>query len=239
VTIQPYYQSSHSGEKRTALEFFIRYLESRGKARILSAPNLILERGYEGNIITGEELPIVSQTVVSGSISTSTQFKSVGIKLKVLPVMIIGDTVRLQVSPEVSTVTGYTEAGAGLVSNPVIAVRNASTELKVKDGEIISIGGLYKNEERTVSRRVPVLGSLPGVGHLFRGTWEQKVRTQIIIFLSIRILPEDRGQEPFIHRPDENAPAIQQEIDRMEKSLKLPKTSLQDDLERLRNDGRE
>ena len=70
------------------LNIFLRYLQTVGKAEILSAPSLALMRGEEGSIITGEEVPILTQTVVGGSISTSTEFKSVGIKLRVKPLII-------------------------------------------------------------------------------------------------------------------------------------------------------
>ncbi|MHC4883924.1 MAG: type II secretion system protein GspD, partial [Planctomycetota bacterium] len=183
MNLQPYMRTWNGGNNSRSVELFVRYLESRGKARILSSPNLVLRRGSDGNIITGEELPIQTQTVVSGSISTSTVFKSVGVKLKVTPVMISGDTVRLQVAPEVSTVTGFTAATEGGISNPIIAVRNANTELEVKDGELISIGGLYKTEEREVRRKVPILGSLPALGHLFRAEFTETTRTQLVIFL--------------------------------------------------------
>lgn len=131
--------SAPDGQTRS-LSIFLRYLESRGKARILSAPSLVLRRGAEGSIITGEEVPILTQTVTSGSISTSTEFKSVGIKLRVLPLMVANGRVRLEINPEVSTVTGFSNAGEG-VANPIIAVRNAKTELEVLSGQLISIGG--------------------------------------------------------------------------------------------------
>jgi type II secretory pathway component GspD/PulD (secretin) len=185
LTFQPWIEGD--GEERRMLTAFLRYLETRGKARILSAPSLILTRGTEGSIITGEEVPVLTATVTSGSISTSTKFKSVGIKLHVRPIMVTGGKVRLEISPEVSTVTGYTSAGEG-VSNPTIAVRNARTELQLLDGQLVSIGGLFRNEEREVERRVPILGSVPLLGHLFRSRRVQSVKTQLVIFLSIRIL---------------------------------------------------
>ncbi len=70
-------------DKENLLTVFVRFLENNGRAKILSAPNLILRRGAEGSIITGEEVPIQTQTITSGAVSTSTTFKSVGIKLRV------------------------------------------------------------------------------------------------------------------------------------------------------------
>lgn len=240
VTLRPYVRNYPSTGKRNELALFLRYLETRGKARILSAPNLVLRRGSEGSITTGEEVPILQQTVVSGSLSTSTVFKSVGIKMKVKPTMINEDTVRLEASPEVSTVTGFTSTGEGGVSNPIIAVRKATTELEVKDGQLISIGGLLRSEERTTRRRVPVAGSIPVLGHLFRSTREESVKTQLVIFLHIKILKEAKPNDVTVFHPADVPQPVQAEIDLMQENVKTPdRHPFLRDMDRIRRDGRE
>ncbi|MFC1498732.1 type II secretion system protein GspD [Verrucomicrobiota bacterium] len=211
VNAVPHIRSDYEEESLTV---FLRFLETRGKARILSAPSLILCRGAEGSIVTGEEVPILTQTITSGSVSTATEFKSVGVKLRVKPIMIADPKVRLTVNPEVSTVTGFTSGGTG-VNNPIIAVRNAKTELQVIDGQLISIGGLFRREDREVKRRVPILGSIPLIGVLFRGTRIQSVQTQLVIFLTITIL-DDQG---VVIKPSEIPEKVQTEIDRMDKRI--------------------
>lgn len=201
---------SQDGESLSA---FLRYLETNGKATILSAPNLIIQRGKEGSIVTGEEVPILSQTTSSGGVTTSTEFKSVGIKLSVKPTMISGDRVRLEVNPEVSTVTGFSDAGD--VSNPIIAVRQARTELEVRDGQLISMAGLLQSTKRDTRRRTPILSNVPILGSLFKSDRKQNEQTQLIIFLSIKILPF--GEDTII-RPDSLNPKIQQTIDSIEAS---------------------
>lgn len=238
LTLQPYVRKYENGKSNT-LNTFLRYLETRGKAKILSAPNLTLRRGSEGSIITGQEVPILQQTVVSGSVNTTTVFKSVGIKLKVNPIMIAGDTVRISVNPEVSTVTGYSSTGEGGVSNPIIAVRNAKTELEVKDGELISIGGLLRNEEVSVKRRVPIAGSLPLLGHFFRSTRTNTVKTQLIIFLSITILKEGEPNGIAYYSPAHLPKPVETEIQEMEGSPKKPKAQILDDLNLFIEDGRQ
>ena len=158
-------------------------------------------------------MPILSQTTVNGGVTTSTEFKSVGIKLNVKPTMISGQRVRVEVSPEVSAVTGFSEAGE--ISNPIIAVRQARTELEVRDGQLISMAGLLQSTDRLIERRTPILASIPFVGALFRSERTQTVQTQLIIFLNIRIL--EFGDET-IHRPDNIDPRITEEIERMEQS---------------------
>jgi type II secretory pathway component GspD/PulD (secretin) len=211
---------------------FLRYLETRGRARILSKPNIVLSRGSDGSIVTGEEVPILTQTVTSGAVSTSTEFKSVGIKLRVTPLMITDEMVHVRVSPEVSTVTGYTAAAAG-VSNPILAVRQARTELRVKDGELMSIGGLLRNEERRVVRRVPMLSAVPVLGQLFRSEREESVQTQLIILMTIRILAEGVAEGERVMVPSTMHPRVEREIERMESETPMTPGRFIDDVKRL------
>jgi len=194
-----------------SLNLFIRYLETNGKAKILSAPNLIIQRGKEGSIVTGREVPILSQTTSSGGVTTSTEFKSVGIKLNVKPTMIAGDRIRLEVNPEVSTVIGFSVAGE--VSNPIIAVRQARTELEVRDGQLISMAGLLQSTDRDTKRRTPVFSKVPLLGTLFKSDRRQSEQTQLIIFLNIKILKF--GDETII-QPDQIDPKIDAVIEDIE-----------------------
>lgn len=194
-----------------SLNLFVRYLETSGKAKILSAPNLIIQRGKEGSIVTGEEVPILSQTSSSGGVTTSTEFKSVGIKLSVKPIMISGDRVRVEVNPEVSTVIGFSDAGG--VSNPIIAVRQARTELEVRDGQLISMAGLFQSTNRITERRTPFFSNIPILGSLFSSRRNQNEQTQLIIFLSIKIL---KFGDDFVNSPDNLDPRITTEIERID-----------------------
>jgi type II secretory pathway component GspD/PulD (secretin) len=193
-----------------SLNVFLRYLETAGKAKILSAPNLIIQRGKEGSIVTGEEVPILSQTSSSGGVTTSTEFKSVGIKLSVKPTLIAGDRIRVEVNPEVSTVIGFSDAGD--VSNPIIAVRQARTELEVRDGQLISMAGLLQSTDRNTERRTPFFSNIPILGSLFSSRRNQNEQTQLIIFLSIKIL--EFGDET-VNSPDYLDPRIETEIERI------------------------
>jgi len=217
----------NNASQNESLNLFIRYLETNGKAKILSAPNLIIQRGKEGSIVTGREVPILSQTSSSGGVTTSTEFKSVGIKLSVKPTMISGDRVRLEVNPEVSTVIGSSVAGD--VSNPIIAVRQVRTELEVRDGQLISMAGLLQSTDRDTKRRTPLLSNIPLLGTLFKSDRRQSEQTQLIIFLKIDIL--EFGAETII-QPDYMPPEIQLEIDRIEKKneASVPEASTKNDL---------
>ncbi len=184
------------------LDNFIRLLETKGKANILSSPNVIVAPGTEASIITGEEVPIQSTTVVSGSLTTNTVFKRVGIKLRVSLQQLTSDTARLEINPEVSTVTGYTEVSSG-VSNPIISLRNVSSTVSLKDGEVLTIGGLLQNDSNLTTRGIPGLQDIPNAGVLFQSRRLTKNKTQLIFFLRVHILPEGMPGAVRLHNPGE------------------------------------
>jgi len=176
---------------------------TRGKAKILSSPNLIVSAGTEASIITGQEVPVQSSFLSGGSVANNTQFKRVGIKLRVLLQQIADDTARIEINPEVSTVTGFTAATDQVPANPIIAIRNVTSILSLKDGEILTVGGLLQNEARQQIRGVPLLSDIPGIGLLFQSRRNTLNRTQLIFFLRVNILEEGRAYETRVHTPGE------------------------------------
>ena len=173
-------------EEQFLVSGFLTFLEANGTAQILSSPSLVMRRGHSASILSGEDIPITESNVGSGGTSYSVNYKSVGIKLQVTPQSIFDDRVVLEVAPEVSNIIRYEESGAG--RNPVVAIRNASTKLEINDGYMVSIGGLIREEEIESVAKVPLLGNLPFVGWLFRNTSSEKIRSQLVIFLSVNIV---------------------------------------------------
>jgi general secretion pathway protein D len=223
----PYQSDSH------ILNAWIRFLEKKGRASILSKPNLRLSRGVEGSIITGQEVPILSQNVSNGTVSTSIEFKQVGIQLHVTPVTIGKERVRIKINPDVSTVIGNVSSADG-IENPIIAVRKAKTELWVQNNELISIGGLLSRETIETESRVPFLSALPLIGSLFRSKKVATKQTQLIIFISIKVLEEGKVDGVDIKRPSEIHPAIQKIMDELDDLSKQHKEyDLKEDLRKV------
>jgi len=164
----------------------INYLEEKGRARILSSPNLVIRRGSDGNIMTGEKVPVLERTITGSSESISTRFENVGVKLIVRPIMISGKRIHVKVNPEVSSSSRTVDTGG--FETPVIVVRSASTELEANDGELITIGGLMRQEERETERRVPYLADIPYLGVLFQYKQTKAFTSQIVIFMTMRLV---------------------------------------------------
>jgi len=143
------------------------------------------------------------------------------------------DRVRLKINPDVSTVIGNVSSGDG-IENPIIAVRKAKTELWVKNNELISIGGLLSREKIETESRVPFLSALPLIGSLFRSTKLSEKQTQLIIFISIKILEEGEVGGVDIQRPSNIHPSIQKIMDELDElSKKHKKTNIKEDLRKI------
>jgi general secretion pathway protein D len=117
--------------------------------------------------------------------------EQVGLTLKITPQINEGDAVRLQIAQEVSNVSESTQA-VDLITNN----RNINTSVIVDDGGILVLGGLIQEEMRDKEQRVPLLGSIPLLGALFRSTSTAKVKTNLMFFIRPTIL-RDGAQAAF------------------------------------------
>jgi type II secretory pathway component GspD/PulD (secretin) len=184
----------------------LNYLQTKDCARLLSSPNIVIRRGADGNITTGEKVPIETETTTGSSISKSTRFENVGVKLIVRPLMIADDRIRLRINPEFSNIARY-----DLVSKaPYIALRSATTELEAKSGEMIILGGLLRKEERETDTRVPYLSNIPLLGWLFTGKTTRSITTQLVIFMT-----------PYLIAPETAAAREQAQTGKISEELRL------------------
>jgi len=217
-------------DSQAVLSSFLTFLDNSGSARILSSPSLIMRRGHTGNILSGEDIPITKSTQNSAGTNYSVDYKSVGIKLRVTPESIFDDRVVLEVSPEVSNIIRYEESAAG--RNPVIAIRSASTKLEINDGQMVSIGGLLREEQIETKKQVPILGRIPILGILFRSSSSEKIRSQLVIFLTVNIVEPDELSADTI-RTDKVSDELQEKVDASHEAFPPQKWSLWDGLKKL------
>ena len=167
----------------------VRYLQTKNYARLLSSPNIVIRRGADGNIVTGERVPIPTDTLMgNGNVQTTVKYENVGVKLIVRPLMVSGERIRLRINPEFSSITRYDTDNKA----PVFAQRSASTELEANSGDMIVLGGLLRKEERITDTRVPYLSNIPLLGWFFKGKTTRAVTSQLVIFMTpYLITPEN------------------------------------------------
>ncbi len=178
-------------EELGAVDFVVQALVEEGYAEILSSPRVLVHNGHEAELNTVTRIPIQETVINNNATTVTTRYETVGVKLKVKPELIGTDAILLHVNPEVSSVTGFSETtGPGSAAVPIISSRNARTIIDIQDGETLVIGGLY--EKRVVNRekRLPILGSIPLIGHFFSSRQEQEEKTEIIFILKTTILSE-------------------------------------------------
>ena len=208
----------------------INYLEQKGRARILSSPNLVIRRGADGNIMNGEKIPVLERTITGSSESISTRFENVGVKLIVRPMMISGKRIHVKVNPEVSSAPRTVQTGG--FETPIIVVRSASTQLEANDGELITIGGLMREEQRVVDKRVPYLADIPYLGVLFQSKQIKTFTSQIVIFMTMRLVEPGayealalKGQSGVPANIRERVQEIEDEVNRDDQAIwnELPK----------------
>ena len=157
--------------------------------------------------MVGSTLPYVTTTTTtpaSGPTTTaeSVNFIDVGVKLFVTPTIHTDDFITMKIKPEVSSVTSsLTSSNNNKI--PIVETSEAETVVTVKDGVTIVIGGLIKDEKLSTVRKIPILGDLPLVGLAFRNQEQSMKKTELVIFLTPKIMTGDVADEGRLQRYQE------------------------------------
>ncbi len=167
---------------------------SRGDVEIVSRPVLLASNNTEARMLVGTQQPFVQ---VSRSLPTDTpqrdqvvQYRDVGTKLTVLPTINQDGYVSLTLQQEISAATGETQFSA-----PVIASREAVTQVLVADGQTIVIGGLRDRVHDRIRTGIPLLADIPLIGALFGGTKTRTTETELFLFITPTILADDQAAD--------------------------------------------
>jgi type II secretory pathway component GspD/PulD (secretin) len=162
----------------------LRALELKGKARVRARPQMVVVNGGDANLFIGSQRFILTQFNQSGQTQNRIQPVDVGVKLYVKPLTGGNGEITTRIAPEVSNITEL-DLGTGL---PVLSTRRSDTTVRVKDGETIAIGGLTLDQEQTRRGKIPFFGDLPLVGRLFQSRKKTTVRTELVVFVTPRII---------------------------------------------------
>lgn len=157
-------------------------LEADGRGRVLSHPRIVTADRAKAVIEQGSELPY--QTKIRNGVS-GVQFRKASLRLEVTPHVMPGDKVSLQVDVSKDSIGAATDAGLA------INTKHVSTVVEIDSGGTVAIGGILKRDTRNDVARVPVLGSLPLVGALFRRTTRSTANSELIVFLTPTVVHAD------------------------------------------------
>ncbi|MHA3735386.1 type II secretion system secretin GspD [Pseudomonas sp. Eth.TT006] len=190
------------------LKVLARALKSKGGTNVLSTPNLLTLDNEAASIFVGQTIPFVSGSYVTGGGGTSNNpfqtvtREEVGLKLNVRPQISEGGTVKLDIYQEVSSIDERASASAtsaGIVTNK----RAIDTSILLDDGQIMVLGGLLQDGYSQSNDAVPWLGSLPGIGALFRNERRAITKTNLMVFLRPYIIRDsEAGRSITLNRYD-------------------------------------
>ena len=156
-------------------------LEADGKGKIVSSPRVVTADQIKAVIEQGEEIPY---QVATSSGATSIQFKKASLKLEVVP----------QITPEGNVILTVDVAkdsrGAATTAGPAINTKHVNTQVLVENGGTVVLGGIFTQEERNDVNKVPLLGDIPVVGNLFKNTVRSSNKTELLVFITPKVVTD-------------------------------------------------
>jgi type II secretory pathway component GspD/PulD (secretin) len=167
-------------------------LQQLSNAKIVSNPTIVTLNNTEASINVGQQYPIPSYTFnqQTGTFEVSNFiYKDIGIILKVTPQVNARGFIKLTLAPEVSQNQGTTSfGGASGASIPIIGTRKAITQVSLKDGYTMGIGGLISTNFNNGVNKVPILGSIPLIGYLFKSESRNNTVDNLVIFITAKTI---------------------------------------------------
>lgn len=167
-------------------------LITSGKAKVLATPSMITIPGKEASIFIGSHIPVVTEKHNNGQSTYSTEYVDAGIKLQYTPIVSRDGYITSTVHTEVSTPTLISE-----MKNYRINSRTADTNVRMRNGETLVIGGLISEEEQKQLQQIPFLSKIPLLGALFKNHYRSKSKTEVIMLLTPYL--SDAGTSPAIY----------------------------------------
>ena len=163
---------------------------SEGKAKVLSDPKIATLNNQAANINVTTQIPYVTSNVASTGVQTQTvSYVTTGIQLTVTPSINADGRILLVINPNVSQ-PSVSAAANTLTGAPAVDSRVAQTTVLVRDGETIVIGGLISDSLQDTIAKIPVLGDIPILGWLFKKKTKTRVRNELLIFVTTRLMPD-------------------------------------------------
>ena len=152
---------------------------------ILSAPQILTSSNKQATILVGENLAFIknAQVTAEGGTVRTFEYRDVGLSLSIIPHISENDLIRLEVNQKVETVLGFSFEGAVQISK-----REVNTEVTVEDGGTVVLGGLIHDSDVDKIQKVPFLGDLPLLGHLFRKKNSAKEKMNLLVFICPHVI---------------------------------------------------
>ncbi|MDP7005367.1 MAG: secretin N-terminal domain-containing protein [Phycisphaerales bacterium] len=177
------------GSNTNNVGMIIDLLNQLTNVRIIQQPRTFTSDNQESVFFNGSEVPIrTTSTLLSGGeTQTGIEYRDVGVMLNVRPRITTHGNIDLTINVELSEQSG---ASADIDNNPIFSRRQVRSQVQLKNGQTVLIGGLLKESESKVKRKVPLLGDIPLIGGLFSSVDDTTVREELLVFIT-PIIVED------------------------------------------------
>ncbi len=182
----------------SAVQLIFDFLKQRQNTKLIANPRIVTLNNQKASIKVGKvlSLPKYTPNTNTGLMEiTGWDPMNVGVNLEVTPQVSPDGHIRLKLKPEVSSFIGYTSNRNGVNEGPITSTRTAETEVLIRDGQTVVIGGLVKDEALTMVKKVPILGDIPFIGLFFTrkevsSAASPTEKTDLLIFVTARILKD-------------------------------------------------
>ncbi len=168
--------------------FIANLQQSSNLVNVISNPTLVVRDGISASIQVGNDIPTVGSTTFTDDLQSQTQsveYRKTGVQLNVTPTINAQGLVVLQID---QTISNTSPTGPSVGGNPSIFERSIKTEVIAQSGQTVLLGGLISENKSSGDSKVPLLGDVPVLGNLFKSESEQSEKTELVIFITPRII---------------------------------------------------
>jgi len=184
------------------LQALLLSLEKQTKVNIRSTPRILTQNNHQAIINIGQSVPYLSSTqqTTTGGILTSYEYQDVGVILTVTPRINKSETVTMAINQQINNLIEFT-----LFNAPVIAKREATASVTVKDNQTMIIGGIIQDNKTETINKVPILSSIPLIGRFFQRKETTPEKTELMVFITPHIIHTPEEADRFSQRPSEKS----------------------------------
>jgi MSHA type pilus biogenesis protein MshL len=175
----------------------VKALQEQGDVKVISQPRIRVINNQTALIKVGTDTPFFSKNVqtIGTGFGTATaiavdsyQLITIGTILSLTPQISSNNVITLDVSPVITTLVNTHVSASGETTAPEMEIKQASSIVRLNDGETIVLGGLIQNRNVKNTRRIPLISDIPGFGQLFTGRMNQKEKRELVMFITPRII---------------------------------------------------
>ncbi len=170
------------------IDAVLRLAQGSGDAKVIATPIIVTTDNTEASIVVGERraIPTTTATTIGGSVQSAFEYENIGLDLIVTPRINPKGVVIMEVQQSAENVGGSTVIDGNEV--PIITTRQLEASVAIRNGGTLALGGLVREDKRDSVTQVPILGSIPLLGMLFRSKSSETVRTELLVLLSPEVL---------------------------------------------------